>query len=354
MAHHLLEPNVRTVHWGFFDAALEPVLRVRSGDIVTLGTLSGEPADMPDPSLGFTILPGHREVHAANPAPAIGPHFMTGPIYVEDADVGDVLEVRLLEISLSQDWGWNLQQPLLGTLPEDFPELRRLHIPLDLKRLVARLPWGSDLPVRPFFGVIGVAPPSNWGRLTSIVPRAFGGNIDNKELVAGSTLYLPVFQKGALLSLGDGHAMQGDGEVCLTAIETALTGRVEIRVRKDIALKRPRAETAQSWITMGFDEDLDDAVKLALRDMIALIGELSGLSAQDAYTLCSIAADLRVTQTVDIAKGIHCILEKRFLPPPPAGARRDGQPLKALEVRGSAAPRRTGVRSPGPKQAHWI
>ena len=314
MAHHQLEAGPETVHWGFYDAALEPVLRIDSGDTVTIDTLSGEPADMPDSSLGFTILPGHREVHAANPFPAIGPHFLTGPIHVEDAEPGDVLEVRFLEISLRQDWGWNLQQPLLGTLPEDFPELRRLHIPLDRKRLVARLPWGSELPVKPFFGEIGVAPPPGWGRLSSIMPRPYGGNIDNKELVAGSTLYLPVFNKGARLSLGDGHAMQGDGEVCLTAVETALTGRIEIHLRRDLSLKRPRAETAQSWITMGFDEDLDDAVKQALRDMIELIGDLSGLSAQDAYTLCSIAADLRVTQTVDVAKGIHCVLDKRFVP----------------------------------------
>jgi acetamidase/formamidase len=160
-----------------------------------------------------------------------------------------------------------------------------------------------------------VAPPPGWGRVTSIIPRAFGGNIDNKELVAGTKLYLPVFNKGALLSLGDGHGVQGDGEVCLTAIETALTGRIEVHVRKDFALKRPRAETADTWITMAFDEDLDDAVKQALRDMIALIGDLSGLPAQDAYTLCSLAADLRVTQTVDVNKGIHCVLEKKHLPP---------------------------------------
>ncbi|MEO8668602.1 MAG: acetamidase/formamidase family protein, partial [Bauldia sp.] len=278
MAHHHLEAGPKTVAWGFFDAALPPVLRIRSGDTVTIDTISGEPADMPDPALGFGIVAGHREVHDANPVPGIGPHFLTGPIFVEGAEPGDVLEVRLLEIGLAQDWGWNLQQPLLGTLPEDFPELRRLHIPLDVRRMTARMPWGMDLPLRPFFGAIGVAPPPAWGRLTSIIPREFGGNIDNKELVAGATLYLPVFNKGALLSLGDGHGVQGDGEVCLTAIETALTGKIEVHVRKDFSLKRPRAETPVTWITMGFDTDLDDAEKLALRDMIALIGDLSGLS----------------------------------------------------------------------------
>src|SRR5262245_3136736 len=314
MTHHHLDAQPKTVHWGYFDSALKPVLRVHSGDTVTVDTLSGEPDDMPEPSLGFTILPGHREVHAAGRGNAIGPHFLTGPIFVEGALPGDILEVRLLEISMRQDWGWNLQQPLLGTLPEDFPDLRRIHIPLDRQRLVARLPWGSELPVKPFFGAIVVAPPPSLGRLPSFIPRAVGVNIDNKELVAGTTLYLPVFNAGALLSLGDGHALQGDGEVCLTAIETALTGRIEIHVRKDLSFKRPHAETPQSWMTMAFDEDLDDAVKQALRDMIALIGALSGLSPQDAYTLCSIAADLRVTQTVDVAKGIHCVLDKKCLP----------------------------------------
>jgi acetamidase/formamidase len=315
MAHHVLAASPETVHWGFFDATLPPVLTVASGDTVTVDTLSGEPPDMPGAAAGFTILPEHLAVHAAGTGAAIGPHFMTGPIFVEDAEPGDVLEVRFLDIALRQDWGWNLQQPLLGTLPEDFPELRRLHIPLDQARMIARLPWGMDLPLRPFFGVVGVAPPPGWGRLTSIIPREFGGNMDNKELVTGSTLYLPVFNRGALLSLGDGHAVQGDGEVCLTAIETALTGKVEIILRKDLSLIRPRAETADAWITMGFDQDLDDAVKQALRDMIVLIGEKSGLSPQDAYTLCSLAADLRVTQMVDVNKGSHCVLEKRHLPP---------------------------------------
>ncbi len=325
MAHHHLKAQPGTVHWGFFDAGLKPILHVRSGDTVTVDTLSGEPEDLPDPSLGFTIVPGHHEVHAVNGQTRIGPHFLTGPIFVEDAEPGDVLEVRLLDISLRQDWGWNLQQPLLGTLPEDFPETRRLHIPLDHERGVARLPWGMELPLKPFFGAIGVAPPPGWGRLTSVIPRSFGGNIDNKELVAGTTLYLPIFNTGALLSLGDGHALQGDGEVCLTAIETALTGRIELHLRKDLSLKRPRAETPLSWITMAFDEDLDDAVKQALRDMIVLIGELSGLSPQDAYTLCSIAADLRVTQTVDVAKGIHCVLEKRCLPVRAGADKHQGQ-----------------------------
>lgn len=310
--HHHLPSTPGNVHWGLWDGTLKPVLAINSGDTVTMETLSGEPEDMPDPALGFAVVPGHKEVHASA-VRGPGPHFLTGPIHVEGAEPGDVLEVRLLEIKYRADWGWNIQVPFLGTLPEDFPELRRIHIPLDVARNVAAMPWGQQLALDPFFGNFGVAPPPSWGRLSSKEPRSFGGNMDNKELGVGSVTYFPVFVPGALFSAGDGHGLQGDGEVCLSAIETALTGTFEFHVRKDMKLKGPRAEKADCWITMGFDEDLDDAVKHALRDMIALIREHSGLSAQDAYTLCSLAADLRVTQMVDGNKGIHCMLAKRVL-----------------------------------------
>ncbi|TYO66747.1 acetamidase/formamidase family protein [Bradyrhizobium hipponense] len=309
----VLRSTPGNVQWGLWDGRLKPVLRIASGDRVTIETLSGEPDDLPDSSLGFDIVPGHADVLAST-FRGPGPHLLTGPIHIEGAEPGDVLEVRVLNIELRCNWGWNLQVPMLGTLPEDFPELRRIHIPLDRARNVAKLPWGQELPLAPFFGNFGVAPPPAWGRLSSKEPRAFGGNMDNKELGAGSTVYFPVFVPGALFSAGDGHALQGDGEVCLTAIEAALTGTFEFHVRRDLRLASPRAETASDWITMGFDEDLDDAAKAALRDMIALIREHSGLGAQDAYTLCSIAADLRVTQMVDGNKGIHCVLAKSRMP----------------------------------------
>jgi len=314
MTHHHLPATPKTVRWGYWDGSLPPVLTIRSGDTVTIDTISGEPRDLPDPAQGFTILPEHRQVlDAGYEGP--GPHLLTGPIAAEGAKAGDVLEVRIRELKLTQDWGWNLQVPLLGTLPEDFPALRRMHLPLDRANNLVRMPWGQELALDPFFGNFGVAPPPQWGRLSSKEPRAFGGNMDNKELGVGAVVYFPVFVDGALFSAGDGHALQGDGEVCLTAIETALSGTLELVVRKDMKLALPRAEKPDAWITMGFDEDLDDAVKQALRDMIKLIGELSGLSPQDAYTLCSIAADLRVTQTVDGNKGIHCVLAKTKLPP---------------------------------------
>ena len=310
--HHHLHATAETVRWGHWDGSLAPALVIKSGDTVTIDTLSGEPDDLPDPLSNFEILPEHRQVLSAG-KDGPGPHFLTGPIAIEGARPGDVLEVRIHEIKLRQNWGWNLQAPLKGTLPEDFPEFRRMVVPLDRERNIAKLPWGQQISLNPFFGNFGVAPPVGWGRLSSKEPRPFGGNMDNKELVAGATVYFPVFVDGALFSAGDGHALQGDGEVCLTAIETALAGTLEFVLRRDFGLAVPRAETEQIWITMGFDEDLDDAAKQALREMIRLITELTGLSAQDAYTLCSIASDLRVTQMVNLIKGVHCVILKEKL-----------------------------------------
>jgi acetamidase/formamidase len=188
-------------------------------------------------------------------------------------------------------------------------------IPLDQTRLVGTLPWGLELKLDPFFGVMGVAPPLPWGRITSIVPRAMGGNLDNKELGAGATLYLPVFREGALFSCGDGHGVQGDGEVCVTAIETSLQGRFQFIARNDLRFTYPRAETPTHYITMGMDPDLDQCTVMALRDMLVLLGEKANLSREDAYTLCSIAADLRVTQAVNGSKGIHVMIEKSIVHP---------------------------------------
>ncbi|HUC50057.1 MAG TPA: acetamidase/formamidase family protein [Xanthobacteraceae bacterium] len=306
-----LAATPETVKWGFFDAATPAATRVASGAEVVIETISGEPNCLPtDPVFG--ILPEHRPILEACERGA-GPHFLTGPVYVEGAKPGDILEVDILDVVLRQNWGFNLIIPLLGTIPDDFPDYVLKILPIDRQAGTVTLPWGGKLKLSPFFGVMGVAPPSNWGRITSVVPRAMGGNMDNKELVAGSRLYFPVFNEGALFSVGDGHGVQGDGEVCITAVETALTGRFRFSVRKDMQLTAPRAETATHYITMGFDEDLDDAVKQSLRDMIRWIGQLRGLSKTDAYTLCSLAADVHVTQTVNSAKGAHCMLPKSVL-----------------------------------------
>jgi len=304
--------TAETVKWGFHDAQSEPVLSVKSGATVSIDTLTGEPWDMPGDDLGFAILPEQAAVHDhAERGP--GPHMVTGPIAVEGAQPGDVLQVDILDISVRQGWGWSMIKPLRGTLPEDFHEKRQFHHAIDIAANTVTLPWGKSLTLRPFFGILAVAPPKNWGRITSIIPRDHGGNMDNKELMAGTTVYFPVFNEGAMFSAGDGHGVQGDGEVCLTAVETALNGIFKLTVRKDLNFLLPRAESNEWIMTMGFHEDLDDAVKIALRAMIDWIVNLKGLSREEAYLLCSLAADLRVTQTVDVNKGIHCMLPKEAL-----------------------------------------
>lgn len=307
MQHELL-PTPGTVHWGYFDADLPPVLKVRSGDALTVDTVSGGPRELPAID---HLRPDHREiVERVEQGP--GPHILTGPIEVEGAEPGDTLEVRILAVELTEDWGWNVIRPLRGTLPEDFPYLSKRLIPIDRQRRVARLPWGPEIPLQPFFGIIGVAPPAAYGRVSTVEPREYGGNIDNKELGAGSSLFLPVFVPGAKLSIGDGHAVQGDGEVCLTALETCLKGRFEVVLHKS-RLSYPRAITATHYIAMGFHEDLDDAAKLALRNMIGWLVELTGWSAEEAYVFCSLACDLRVTQLVDGNKGIHAMVSRSLV-----------------------------------------
>ena len=311
MMHHHLQASAETCHWGFFDAARKPSLTIDSGDRVTIDTLTGAPEVVP--KAGFYVPPELADVHARAERFAGGAHILTGPVAIRGAKPGNVLEVRILDVKLRQDWGFNIIRPLAGTLQDDFHEMRLMHIPLDRERNIGRLPWGLELPLAPFFGIMGVAPPPAWGRITSIVPRAHGGNLDNKELVTGATLYLPVFVDGAMFSCGDGHGAQGDGEVCITAIETALQGTFEFMLRDDLRLSYPRAETPKHYITMGMDPDLDQCAVIALRDMIKLICERSNLSKEDAYTLCSLAADLHVTQTVNGSKGIHVMLEKSLL-----------------------------------------
>jgi acetamidase/formamidase len=308
--HHTLPAGAATCHWGFFDATLEPVLTVESGDTVTMDTVSG-PADIL-PSDGFEVLAAHYDV-LNHLQPRARGHILTGPVAVSGAEPGDVLEIRIEAISLAQNWGYTAIAPLRGTLPEDFPVKRLWHSAIDRQRGVATLPWGTELKLAPFFGVMGTAPPPAYGLQSSIEPREYGGNMDLKELTAGTTLYLPVFAAGGLFSVGDGHGIQGDGEVCLTALETALSGTFRLILRKDLAYRLPRAETASHWITLGFDPDLDDAAKIALREMIALIVAETGLGAEEAYMLCSLACDLRVTQLVDGNKGIHAVLAKALL-----------------------------------------
>ena len=310
MSAKTLSASPQTCHWGYFDSTLPPALTVTSGEEVVMRSVSGTPMNLPPE--GFHIPPELLDIHAAG-LPAVPGHILTGPVAVEGAKPGDVLQVDILDVSVRQDWGYNYIGPLKGTLPQDFPDLHHTIIPLDVERGIAQMPWGLELPLAPFFGVMGVAPPPAWGRISTIEPRMHGGNIDNKELVAGTTLYLPVNVEGALFSCGDGHGAQGDGEVCVTAIETALEGRFRLTVLKDSALTYPQAETPTHYITMGMAPDLEVCVEMALRDMITLITQRAGISREQAYMLCSLAGDLCITQTVNREKGVHMMISKDLL-----------------------------------------
>jgi len=305
----MLLPSPETVHWGHFDAKIPPRLTVDSGDTVTVVTVSGGAVEVGDVA---RMGPAHREI-VEKVKPLLGPHILTGPVAVRGAEPGDTLEVRIKAIELSVDWGWNIIRPLRGTLPEDFPEFQQRFIPIDRKAMTAKLAWGPTLPLRPFFGILAVAPRPEYGTISSVEPREFGGNIDNKEFVPGSSLFLPVFVPGANFSCGDGHAVQGDGEVCLTALETCLDGTFELVLHKGRKLAFPRAVTPTHYIAMGMDPDLDDAAKQALRDMIRWLVEMKGWKADEAYVFCSLACDLHVTQLVDGNKGIHAMVARNLV-----------------------------------------
>jgi acetamidase/formamidase len=311
MAEHSLSASAATVHWGYFDATRPAVIEIDPGDEITVGSVSGGPAEAPRDA-AMTLRPELAAIHATlRPSP--GPHILTGPIGVRGAEPGDALRIEILDIALADDWGYNWVKPGKGALPDDFPIELLVHFSIDRARRVVRTPWGHEIPARPFFGVMGVAPPLTAGRLTSVIPGAFGGNIDNKELTPGAVLYLPVMTPRALLSFGDGHAAQGDGEVCLTAVETGLVGRFRIDLVRGAALSRPHAETATHLVAMAFDEDLDEAMRAALRALIAMIVARTALSREDAYRLCSLAADFRITQVVNVKKGVHAMLPLRYV-----------------------------------------
>ncbi|MCQ8241347.1 acetamidase/formamidase family protein [Rhizosaccharibacter radicis] len=317
MAHHHVAATPETIRLGIFEAAAAPVIEIESGDSVTLECLSGGPEVMPQDETAFPVPARLRAIHDAG-LPRIGTHMLTGPVAVRGAEPGDMLEVRVDAVELASDWGYCGIRPLAGTVQEDFLDRFMSHIPVDRARGVCSLPWGPELELKPFFGIMGVSPPPSWGRLSSREPRAHGGNLDNRELVAGSKLFLPVFVPGANFSAGDGHGVQGDGEVCVNGLEMSLDGRFTLVLHKgggatDPVLRHPVAETPTHWISMGMHEHLDMAMKQALREMIALICARSHLTREQAYQFCSLAVDFRVTQTVNGEKGIHGMLRKGLL-----------------------------------------
>ena len=314
-AEFTLMPSPSTVNIGNFNAANRPALTVNSGDIVTLEAATQIPPEAIDEAkiVPPSAVPQYvRDIYAQVQDRGPGPHVLTGPIYVNGAMPGDVLEVRILDVSLVSDYGYNNQRPFTGTLPEEFTQFWRRVIPIDRARKTATVAPGVVVPLdRPFFGTMGVAPPAVMGRIGSGPPGVHAGNLDNKDLGAGATLYLPVHVPGALFSAGDGHGAQGQGEGDLSAVETNLRGRFQFTVRKDMKIVWPRAETATHWIAMGLHEDLDEAMKIAVRETIAFIRErFPRLTREEAYAIASVAVDYHVTQVVDGTKGVHAMIPK--------------------------------------------
>jgi acetamidase/formamidase len=309
---YTLAATPTTVAWGYYDAKAQPVLRVRSGDTVVIDTLITnspmglEKAGVPPDQVQQSLRDIYKEVTNKGP----GGHILTGPIYVEGAEPGDTLEVRILKIELALPYAYNGFRAGAGFLTNDFPYSRIKIIPLDRERMVAKFAPGIEIPLHPFFGSVGEAPPEAYGRLNSAPPWIHGGNMDNKELVAGSTLYFPVHVPGALFLIGDGHAGQGNGEVDITALETSLTGTVQFIVRKDLKIDYPRAETPTHYITMGFDDDLSEATRIAVRQMIDFLVTEKHLSRDDAYMLTSVAGDVDISELVDSNKGVHVMMPK--------------------------------------------
>jgi acetamidase/formamidase len=312
-ADYELKATPSTVAWGYYWSQAKPVLRIKSGDTVRVQTLitnsperlaaAGVPSERIEPELKAI----YGEVKDKGP----GGHILTGPIYVEGAEPGDTLEVRIQRIEYSIPYAYNSFRPTSGVLTaEDFPKGATKIIPLDEARGVARFSQGIEVPLRPFFGSMGVAPAAAAGRVSSAPPGLHAGNLDNKDLVAGTRLYIPVHAAGALFEVGDGHAGQGNGEVDITALETSLTGTFQFVVRKDMKLKAPRGETPTHWITMGLDPDLNEALKMAVRETIDFLSAEKHLSREDAYMLASVAVDFNVTQAVDGTRGVHAMIPK--------------------------------------------
>ncbi|GHN01689.1 amidase [Cytophagales bacterium WSM2-2] len=307
---YTLNPTPTTVAWGHYWSETPPALKIKSGDHVRVHTLltssperlegAGLPADQVEKEL--------RDVQAVKDR-GPGGHILTGPIYIEEAEPGDILEVKINAIELAIPYGYNAIGQN-GFLSDEIFERKMQIIRLDKEKMIGYFANGIEIPLRPFFGSMGVAPPKEAGRWNSAPPWIHAGNLDNKELVAGTTLFIPVHVKGALFEIGDGHAAQGNGEVDITAIETSLKGTLQFTVHKGKSIKWPRAETPTHIITMGCDRDLNAASHIAVREMIQYLMQEKKLSQADAYMLCSIAVDVNITQLVDGNVGVHAMLPK--------------------------------------------
>ena len=330
---YLIESTPNNVIWGeLFVPDSQPILRVKSGDIVTIETVSHEGIlpDQGDTVEFFTsagideadILPDQLAIKQQIERTAPGPHVITGPIYIEGAEPGDVLEIKTVGIDYRVPYGVISNRHRKGALSEEYPvddaDIYTKVIPLDTEQNIGIFRPANgrpniDLPLEPFMGIMGVAPADPEEAVNSVPPGNYGGNVDIKHLTVGSSLYLPVQVPGALFYSGDPHCAQGNGEVALTAIECSLTPTFELIVHKDKQLESPMAETPEAWLAVGLDEDLDEAMKKAVRESLRIIEDEYGLTKQDALLFGSAAIDYEVSQVVDIVKGIHGVIPKDIL-----------------------------------------
>ena len=315
---HHLPATPTTVAYGYYWSETTPVLRIVSGDFVVVETMITSRPDrlerlgVPPEEVQQSLRDIVEQVTDRGP----GGHILTGPIYVEGAEPGDAIEVRILTIDLPIAYGYN---GCSGFAREHCPEQGTRLFRLDRERMVTEFAPGIVIPLRPFFGSIGVAPPPDAGRWSSVPPWIHAGNLDNKELVAGTSLFIPVHVPGALLQLGDGHAAQGDGEVDQTAIETSLTGLIQVVVHKGMNLEWPFGETPTHYITMGTDEDLTRATEIAIDQAVKFLSSRFELDPGEAYRLISVAADLSITQLVDRKVGVHVMIPKSIFVGPTGG-----------------------------------
>ena len=337
-ALHHLRATPKTVHWGYFDPALAPVLKVKSGDLIRAEAITHHAGDAPELMMDEAIQTLFREIPETDRNPGV--HIMTGPIWIEDAKPGDMLEVRYLSMTPRCGFGSNLAANW-GYLYKEFGEKERVTIyALDpgsnnaealyaydfpgkylIPGTITHCPVcdrqpalkGVRVPTRPHLGTAGVAPDVS-GRISTIPPGSHGGNIDNWRIGAGSTMYYPVQVDGALFSVGDPHVSQGDGEISGTAIEASLNVLFQVVLRKDFTFPAPLLETHDDWIVHGFDEDLNVAMRNVSLDMLGLLSDHQGLSRNDAYSLMSVAADFAVTQVVDGRQGVHVRIPRGIFP----------------------------------------
>jgi len=316
---HVVVSNDKTVRLGVYDTTVEPIIKVDSGDTISYPNTWSHFLNQLQPGVPVETL---AKLRLSNPGH--GPHSIIGPIYVNGAEPGDVLEVRYKRIR-PFDWGAVFNNPgSIGTglLAQDFPEGQVKYLKIDLAGKTAEFNKDIHVPLKPFQGTLGLAPPDGFyppltpGVTSSVPPGPHGGNTDLSEMAEGSTMFIPVWKPGALIFTGDSHAVQGDGEINLSALETRMQElRIQVFLHKQKNFAWPVAETETHWITLGLDKDLNVAMTLAARNAIDFLARHADLTKLDAYALCSIAISFRVTQVVDIVRGVHAMIPKSLFAP---------------------------------------